>query len=557
MRVPTSLLRHFVLIVAPALLLAAVWVPVVSGFAATDHVARQLAVTPPMGWNDWAHYQCNYTAQDILANARALVKTGLAARGYDTVTIDDCWMQKDRDASGNLQADPQRFPQGIKPIAQAVHGLDLKFGIYEDAGYLTCGKFAGSGVPDGGGKDHFAQDARLFASWGVDYLKLDGCNLYVPKGGSTAEVYRKAYAAQSAALKTVSRPIVFSESAPAYFQDTPDWYDVLTWVRGYGELWREGDDVANYHVKKPDMPRFDSVLWNYVYNLPLGRFQKPGNWNDPDFIIGGDAGMSMAESRSQMALWSMMSAPLILSSNVEKLSSESVAVVGNMAVIAVDKDALGRMATLVQRSLVMDVLLKPLSGGEYAVAVLNRSTAPVQVGLHPADLGFSSGCRLEAQDLWSGKRIAGVDSLQANVAAHDTAIWKVHPAASCGAPTRTGTITMIASGKHHDIKSYSRCLSAAGSVGDCDGGAAESWTVKANGVVESAGRCLAVTDGKPVMQACGSARTTQWKYTLAGNLINAGDKECLSASKLNGEPQGLAMQTCGHNLPNQIWSLPN
>ncbi len=145
-----------VMIVAPVLLLAAVWVPAVPGFAATTTATRQLAITPPMGWNDWAHYQCNYTAQDILANARALVKTGLAARGYDTVTIDDCWMQKDRDASGNLQADPQRFPQGIKPIAQAVHALGLKFGIYEDAGYLTCGKFAGSGVPDGGGKDHFA-----------------------------------------------------------------------------------------------------------------------------------------------------------------------------------------------------------------------------------------------------------------------------------------------------------------------------------------------------------------------------------------------------------------
>ncbi len=122
-----------------------------------------------------------------------------------------------------------------------------------------------------------------------------------------------------------------------------------------------------------------------------------------------------------------------------------------------------------ERSLVMDVLLKPLSGGEYAVAVLNRSAAPVQVGLHPADLGFSSGCRFEAQDLWSGKSMTGAASLQANVAAHDTAIWKIHPAASCGAPTRTGTITMIASGKHRDIKSYSRCLSAAGSVGDCDG----------------------------------------------------------------------------------------
>ena len=99
------------------------------------------------------------------------------------MTIDDCWMQKDRDPSGNLQVDPQRFPQGMKPVAQAIHAMGLKFGIYEDAGYETCGGFAGSGEPDGGGSDHFLQDARLFASWGVDYLKLDGCNVYVPAGG--------------------------------------------------------------------------------------------------------------------------------------------------------------------------------------------------------------------------------------------------------------------------------------------------------------------------------------------------------------------------------------
>ncbi len=171
-----------------------------------------------MGWNDWAHYQCNFNSQTILSNAKALVKTGLAARGYNTVTIDDCWMQKNRDASGNLQIDRTRFPQGVKPVGDAIHALGLKFGIYEDAGYATCGKFAGSGVPKGGGNDHFLQDAKLFASWGVDYLKLDGCNVYVPKGESMDGAYRKAYAAQHAALNAVGRPIVFSESAPAYFQ---------------------------------------------------------------------------------------------------------------------------------------------------------------------------------------------------------------------------------------------------------------------------------------------------------------------------------------------------
>jgi len=118
-----------------------------------------LALVPPMGWNDWAHYQCGFTASTILYNAHALVDRGLAAAGYNTVTIDDCWMQKDRDASGNLQADPQRFPQGIESVVQSVHSLGLKFGIYEDAGYSTCAGFAGSGQPKGGGHAHFLQDA--------------------------------------------------------------------------------------------------------------------------------------------------------------------------------------------------------------------------------------------------------------------------------------------------------------------------------------------------------------------------------------------------------------
>lgn len=561
MLVSTSVARRCVSFFLPMLLLMAVGFSADSGFAAVDPAAHSLAMTPPMGWNDWAHYQCRFTAQDILANAHALVKSGLAARGYNTVTIDDCWMLKDRDAAGNLQVDPQRFPHGMKPIADAVHALGLKFGIYEDAGYLTCGKFAGSGVPKGGGKDHFVEDARLFASWGVDYLKLDGCNLYVPKGGNTQSVYREAYAAESAALKSVNRPIVFSESAPAYFQDSSDWYDVLTWVREYGQLWREGTDIRIFRPNKPDAPRFPSVLWNYAYNLPLGRFQKPGNWNDSDFILGGDAGLSMAETRSQVALWSMMSAPLILSSNVEKLNAEAVTILGNKAVIGIDQDALGRMATLVRRNESMDVLFKPLSDGSYAVAVLNRSDKSIRAELRPVDFGFAANtdCRIDAQDLWSGKHDGTASSLQAQIGAQDTAIWKIHPTSSCGRPSRSGTITMITAttSEQHDIADYSRCLAASGSVEQCGGTAAEGWTVTADGALKSDGNCLAVADGKPAMQRCSVSKNQRWKYTLAGNLVNAEDNECLTTADSTAWPRSLMMHACGKNQPNQIWSLPN
>jgi alpha-galactosidase len=515
-----------------------------------------LAPTPPMGWNDWAHYECGYSAQTILDNARALVRTGLAAAGYATVTIDDCWMQKDRDAQGNLQPDPRRFPQGMKSVVQAVHALGLKFGIYEDAGSATCAGFAGSGEPQGGGAAHFLQDARLFASWGVDYLKLDACNVYVPTGSTREAAYRKAYAAESAALKAVGRPIVFSESAPAYFLGTPDWYDVLTWVRAYGQLWREGTDIATYHGSEPNHPRFASVLWNYAYNLPLGRFQKPGNWNDADFIIAGDPGLTLAESRSQVALWSMMSAPLNLSSDVARLSPQALAILTNRAMLRVDQDPLGRMATLVRRGPSLDVLRKKLSGGDFAVAALNRGDTPAQVNLRPGDLGFSSGCKVDARNLWSRSRQPAASALEATVAPHDTAVWRIHPSPACGAPARSGAIIQLVAGTHRSFDGYTRCLAAPGLVEDCAATPQEVWTIGPTGELQSSGECLTETNGQPAMQKCASAGTQRWTYTLAGNLVGA-DQRCLTAIRSYGPAPGLSLQTCAHNAGDQIWSLPN
>src|SRR5690242_2556125 len=541
-------------------------VPAVGAQASQKEI---LAPTPPMGWNDWAHYQCGFTADTILGNARALVSTGLSALGYNTVTIDDCWMLKDRDASGNLQADPQRFPNGMKAVADAVHKLGLKFGIYEDSGAMTCGGFAGSGQAQGGGQDHFLQDARLFASWGVDYLKLDHCNIYVPPGETDEQAFRMLYAAEHQALEQMDRPIVFSESTASYFLGTPYRYTVLLWSGDYGQLHRVGTDISSYHAHPiparyrrqfPPTTRFQSVLWNYAYTLPVGRFQKPGDWNDADFIIAGDTGMSLPESRSQFALWSMMSAPLVLSSNLQELSPQAIAILGNRSVIAVDQDPQGRVATLVRRTPETDVLFKRLADGDDAVAVLNRSEAPVKVDLHPAELGFASnsGCTLDATDLWNGNEQSSVSTLLAEVAPHDTNIWRIHASSQCGVPVRTGTITLVDNVKNrpHSIDGYARCLAAPGSVGECTGAASESWTFTPQGALRSGDQCLAVVDGKPVLEACRPASAQHWRYAEKGNLINDGDLECLTAAGPQSKPQFLQMQVCGDNLATQIWSLP-
>ncbi|HYW34142.1 MAG TPA: ricin-type beta-trefoil lectin domain protein [Balneolaceae bacterium] len=533
-----------------------------------DSVPNQqndLAKTPPMGWNDWAQYQCGYTSKTILDNARALVSSGLAARGYNNVTIDDCWMARKRNAAGNLQPNSKRFPQGIAPVADSVHAMGLKFGIYEDAGSKTCGGYAGSGAQKAGGKTHFMRDMHLFAKWGVDYVKLDGCNVQVPKGVPRRTAYRKAYASASAAIRSSGRPMVFLESAPAYFQGKPAWYNVLGWAGKYGQLWREGSDIKIFRSAHPSAYRFGSVMWNYAYNLPLGRYQKPGNWNNPDFIIGGSGGMNLAETRSQMALWSMMSAPLKLSVNVGQLSSAAIRVLGNKRVIRVDQDPLGRMATLVRRTKASDVLLKKLADGDYAVAVFNHGDAPIHARIPLNILGFSSGsgCSVSARNLWNGVSSRHQKSLEVRVKSHDTIIWRLHPASACGSPSRTGAIVMtIPSTKRNlgsrTIDSYGRCLSSTGVVRRCQGTKNEDWTVSNSGSLRADNRCLTVTNGSPEMKACTGQPSQHWVYKLNGNLVNASDHLCLSIHGVGTkEDRHWRMQACGDNEATQIWALPN
>jgi alpha-galactosidase len=391
----------------------------------------------------------------------------------------------------------------------------------------------------------------------VDYLKLDGCNVHPDQGAVGSAAYRAAYRAESIALEQAGRPIVFSESAPAYFQGTPDWYDVLSWVRGYGQLWREGTDIEIYDRKQPDRPRFDSVMWNYDYNLPLGRFQKPGNWNDADFIIGGDRGMTLAESRSQLALWSMMSAPLILSSDLDSLSPAATAILGNRRVLAVDQDPAGIMATLLRRDASLDVLMKPLQSGGYAVAVLNRSPAALHIELLPRELGFAAGsCRLEAEELWSGARREALAALRADVQVHDTEIWRVRPAGGCGPPARIGVITRIipdGSDRPETTADYTRCLTAPGTAAPCADTPSQTWRVMPDGALRSGQGCLTQTRGRAVLAKCRSTDSQRWRYTLPGNLINRANQLCLT-----GPASGaLTVQACEHNLASQIWSLPN
>ncbi|QDZ16261.1 glycoside hydrolase family 27 protein [Humibacter ginsenosidimutans] len=381
-----------------------------------------LALTPPMGWNDWSFYQCNINEKLILDQGRALVSTGLAKKGYNTVTIDDCWMQS-RDANGVLVANPTTFPHGMKYIGDKLHAMGLKFGIYEDSGTSTCGGYPGS-------YGHYQQDADTFASWGVDYVKLDGCNVPSVAGQSDAQTYIQLYNQFSKALLNTGRKIVFSDSAPAYFQGGSDWQSVISASSKVANLWREGADTAL--GQQSAAAKWSAIAYNYSYNEPLGQYAGPGHWNDPDFLLTGDAGLTTTEMQSQMSLWAEMAAPLISSTDLTSLSPAALSVLGNDRIIAVDQDRLGAQGHVVQQGTGYDVLTKPLANGDVSVVLFNKGTSSQTISTTAATAGLRGRAPFTLTDLVSGQRSVTNGVISADVPAHGTVMYRVHEGATRG-----------------------------------------------------------------------------------------------------------------------------
>ncbi|MFD8634641.1 ricin-type beta-trefoil lectin domain protein [Streptomyces sp. NPDC059533] len=525
-----------------------------------------LALTPPMGWNNWAHYMCDIDEAKVVANADALVTSGLAAKGYDTVTVDDCWMTKSRDANGALVVDTQKFPHGMAWLGEHLHAKGLKFGIYQDAGSLTCEKYPGSGSPQGGGADHYLQDARQFASWNVDYVKMDGCNLWVPEGKTKEQAYRDAYTAVAKALRASGRDMVLSASAPAYFQQGEwggaDWHKVLGWVGETGQLWREGRDIKVHDPAAPATSRWSSVMGNYGYNRWLGRYAGPGNWNDPDFLIAGAPGLTAAESRSQVALWAMMAAPFILSSDVSRLTPEGLAALGNTRMIALDQDPMGRQGAVVSSNSTFEILVRPLANGDRAVAVLNRSTATRNISVPLDEIGLPS-CTADARDLWSGERRDIADTLTGRLAGHDTAVWRLTPHDRCAEAVPTGQI----------VGDGAKCADGANTtgvgavvLGTCTGAPDQRWSLGTDGEVRLAGECLSAgAAGLVELVDCAPPQAQQptgqsWTHRRDGTLVDEASGTCLTAPApvtTPDTPAGrLHLAPCGDHRVDQAWSLP-
>jgi alpha-galactosidase len=373
---------------------------------ATAVRATTLAPTPPMGFNDWNAFGCDVNETLIKETADFFVSSGLKNAGYQYVNIDDCWALKDRGADGRLVPDPAKFPSGIKGVADYVHGLGLKLGIYGDAGTKTCAGYPGS-------LGHEVLDAQTWAGWGVDYLKYDNC--YNQSDGSR-EDYVRRYTAMRQALDQAGRPIVFSICE---WGSSQPW----EWAADVGDLWRTGGDISD---------NWASVRSIIAHNATLAQFAGPGNWNDPDMLEIGNGGMTATEYRTHMSMWAMMAAPLIIGTDLRTASAETLAILENRDVIGIDQDRLGRQAAVISDSGGLMVLDKPLVGGDHAIALYNSTDSLATVSVPATDTGVRPAAGYRLTDIWTGRSLQAKRTIAAAVPAHGTVVYRVRPLARPG-----------------------------------------------------------------------------------------------------------------------------
>ncbi len=367
--------------------------------------AAGLALTPPMGWNSWNRFQCNVSEQLIKDAADAMVASGMKDAGYQYIVIDDCW-QVSRAADGTIEADPQRFPSGMKALADYVHSKGLRFGLYSDAGTRTC-----AGRP--GSKGHELQDAKSYASWGVDYLKYDWCNT---EGLDQHDAYQK----MGQALRASGRPIVFSMCE---WGSSKPWL----WAQGVGQLWRSTGDIQDcWDCGKS----WGGMGVSHIIDLvaELYPYAGPGHWNDPDMLEVGNGGLTLAENRAHFGLWCLMAAPLMAGNDLKAMRPEIHEILTNAEAIAVDQDPLGVQGRRVRDNGATEVWIKPLADGSRAVILFNRGSEEGPIAVEWQDVGLAPTTNAVVRDLWSKKDVATTAGrFEAKVGTHDVAFLKIIP----------------------------------------------------------------------------------------------------------------------------------
>jgi alpha-galactosidase len=336
-----------------------------------------------MGWNSWNKFSCDVSESLIMQMADAMISSGMKDAGYEYIVIDDCW-QVSRDENGEIVADKDRFPHGMKYVADYIHSKGLKFGIYSCAGEATC-----QGRP--GGLGHEYQDARTYAHYGVDYLKYDWCN-------SSTQDAKSSYTNMRDALYAAGRPIVFSICE---WGSNKPW----EWAGTTGHLWRTTGDIGD---------SWNSMIKIFDLQKDLARYAGPGHWNDPDMLEVGNGVMTTEEYKTHFTLWCMLASPLMAGNDLQSMSPETKSILMNKEVIALNQDSLGRQAVCYRDNGDYQIWMKPLANGEKAICLLNKSdekkTVLVDFSLlAKASAGRRSGSEplpienYRVRDLWEHK----------------------------------------------------------------------------------------------------------------------------------------------------------
>ncbi|MET9293461.1 NPCBM/NEW2 domain-containing protein [Streptomyces sp. NPDC003077] len=390
-----------------------------------------LALTPPMGFNNWnsTHCRAEFNEAMIKSIADIMVDKGLKAAGYEYVNLDDCWASPKRDANGKLVPHPQRFPNGIKAVADYVHSKGLKFGIYTSAGTRTCDS---TGLP--GALGHEFSDARQFAEWGVDYLKYDNCN----NEGVDA---KKRYTTMRDALRATGRPIVYSICE---WGENKPW----EWAGDLGHLWRTTWDIKD---------KWQALLPILKKNLKLAKYAGPGRWNDPDMLEVGNGGMTDTEYRTHFSLWAMMAAPLLIGTDLRKATPQTYEILGNREVIALDQDPLGKQGTVVKSGGSRWTVVKRLANGDRAVALFNEADHPQRITTTAKDVGLPKAGGYRLRDVWKHRDFHSAGTISATVPAHGTVVFRVSPSKRWAAfppaiEAGTDRAVLVEEGDSHDVK---------------------------------------------------------------------------------------------------------
>ncbi|XP_057425393.1 alpha-galactosidase-like [Lotus japonicus] len=365
----------------------------------TYFIQNGLGQTPPMGWNSWNRFGCDINESLVRETADAMVSTGLAALGYKYINLDDCWAEINRDHQGNMVPKASTFPSGIRALAHYVHSKGLKFGIYSDAGNQTCSKR----MP--GSLGHEEQDAKTFASWGIDYLKYDNCE-------NNGISVKQRYPPMSQALLNTGRPIFFSMCEWG-------WEDPEIWGKILGNSWRTTGDIED---------NWESMTSIADSNDRWALYARPGGWNDPDMLEVGNGGMTTEEYRAHFSIWALAKAPLLVGCDIRAMDNTTHELITNQEVIAVNQDKLGVQGKKVKTNNNLEVWAGPLKGNKIAVILWNRSSSNATVKASWSDIGLKPGTIVDARDLWEHSTQSSVSGeISAELDSHACKMYVLTP----------------------------------------------------------------------------------------------------------------------------------